>query len=225
MNRSKKVICLTLAILFLALSCLFLWQKDNIGAMILYLRTDSETISAQKYQLDLHHKEELEDATGEEILVTLPSAEQCEDLLSGTVTSEQVKDELGLTAPLEQPPVAQKTDTLGSIVNDCAAELAGYKVDVMSKLGSAKAEVLAQWAALPSEEKTSSKKTALIMDGLQLCYTYEVEVDTAVEGCLNRYRAKLEAIGEDPSVMDLFWKHYCNEKKTEKAFYLDKYLS
>ena len=216
----KKVTCLVLAILLFALAGLIFWQRDNVGALILYLRTNSEDISAQKFQLDLDHKETLEEATGHEILVELPSSEQCEDLLNGITDSEQVKEALGITTPPEQLP-----DTLGSIVNACAAELAGYKVDVMERLGGAKADVLAQWSALPPEERTPGKKAALVMEGLELCYVYEAEVDAAVETCLDRYRVKLKAIGEDPAVMDLFWKQYCEEKQTEKAFYLDQYLN
>ena len=219
MKTWKKVTCLILAILLLAMAGLIFWQRDNVGAMILYLRTDSEDIAAQKYQLDQDHKETLEEATGEAILIDLPTTEQCEDLLNGTADPDQVKEDLGLTTETQEP------DTLGSIVNACAAELAGYKVDVMAKLGAAKAEVLAQWTALSPEERTPSKKAALVLDGLELCYAYEAEMDATVEACLDRYRAQLEAIGEDPSVMDVFWKQYCDEKQTEKAFYLDKYLN
>ena len=219
MKTWKKVLCLILALLLFALAGLIFWQRDNVGAMILYLKADSDEITSQKEQLDQDHKETLEDASGVEIQVNLPSTEACDGLLNGSISAEQVKEYLGLTAPLEHDK------TLNGIVNACAAELASCKVDVMAKLGTLKSETLDAWAALDPEARTTQKKAAMVTAGLKECYAYEVEVDKAVEACLDRYRAELEAIGEDPSVIDIFWQQYCEEKQTEKAFYLEKYLN
>jgi len=223
MAKWKKITCLILAILLLVLAGFIIWQRDNVEAAILYIKTSSDDIFEQKEQLDQSHKEELEEATGAEIVVSLPSQEQCNALLDGTATAEQIKGMLGLDVVVD--PSAGPVNTLSIIVNTCAAELAGYKVDAMAHLGTIKADVLTQWAALPAEEKTSSKKAAMIMEGLQLCYAYESEMDALVQACLGRHRQALEAIGEDPAVMDLFWDQYCEEKVTEKAFYMDRYLN
>lgn len=227
MKTWKKTLCLVGAVILLSLSGVIIWQMDNIQPLILYLQADSDEIAEQKEQTYQDHQKELEEELGSSITVTLPSDEQSSALMDGTRDPEEVKQELGVSGGLNQPAETLPQDKLTkeNLVNQCAAELSACKVDVMANLGKLKSETLAQWTALPAEERTSSKKMQLGMAALRQCYAYEVEVDAAVQACLDRYRGQLEAIGEDPSVMDTLWNQYCKEKETEKAYYLDKYLN
>lgn len=141
---------------------------------------------------------------GSAITVSMPSDEQSDALMSGTKAPEEVKQELGVSGGLNQPAdnLAQETVTKEILVNQCVAELSACKVDVMADLGKLKSEALAQWTALPEEERNSGKKMQLGVAALRQCYDYEVEVDAAVQVCLERYRTELETIRADTASSD-----------------------
>lgn len=227
MKTWKKTLCLVGAVLLLTLAGVIIWQMDNIQPLILYLQADSDEIAEQKEQTYQDHREELEGELGSSVDVSLPSKEQSDALMDGTKSPEEIKQELGVSGALNQsaetkPDVAVTKETL---VNQCVSELSACKVDVMANLGKLKSETLEKWKALPEAERTAPKKMQLGMEALRQCYAYEVEVDDAVQTCLDRYRAELKAIGEDTAVMDTLWNQYCKEKETEKAYYLDRYLN
>lgn len=41
---------------------------------------------------------------------------------------------------------------------------------------------------------------------------------------MTTYRTQLEALGADTMILDSLWKYYCDEKASQKAYYLNKYI-
>lgn len=126
--------------------------------------------------------------------------------------------------PEPDPEPEPKPDPVTDLVNQCVAELYACKIDLMAQLGSMKQAAIEQWRALPEEERTAAKKKEIGMAGLNACYDLEVQTDAQVKGILGEYRKKLEEVKADTSILDTLWKQYCEEKASEKAYYLDKYL-
>lgn len=164
-----------------------------------------------------------------------PSKETSSDIDTETekppyveTTDEAVSDSKETTVVIPDVPgettAVAPTKTAQEIVNDCTAELYACKVDVMATLGKMKKEALDIWKTIPKEHRTKEKRAELGFQWLDKCYEYEVEVDSKVRAILEKYRAELKAIGADDSVLDTLWGYYCEEKKVEKAYYLNKYL-
>ena len=118
----------------------------------------------------------------------------------------------------------QYKKTAEDLINDCVAELYACKVDLMATLGGMKQNLLDQWKALPKHERTSAKRTELGMAALEICYEMEVTTDEQVEAILDKYRPLVKEAGGDMSVFGTLWKYYSEEKASEKAYYMNKYL-
>lgn len=214
-KRRGWIILLIVLILLVALA---FWQFDNLKALWLYVTMDDEAISQQMEGVRDQHHQSLEQQHA--ITVKPPSLEQSEDLLDGKVTPEEVKQSLGIAPSQTQP--AKKTAE--ELVNECVAELYALKVDVMAELGTMKQELLDEWKALPGPQRTKEKKLELGYDALEDCYDFCVEVDRDVKAILDKYRPLLKDLGADTAVLDTLWEYYCEEKASEKAYYLNKYL-
>ena len=111
-----------------------------------------------------------------------------------------------------------------ALVEQCVTELYALEVDLMSQLGSLKQAALDEWRSLPAEERTTARKTAIGMNGLNQCYALESVADAQVQEVLDRYRAQLEDLDADTSCIDQLWQYYQEEKASMKAYYLDQYL-
>lgn len=220
MKKWLKILICTLLVLILAVGGMYLWQKENINALIKVLTTDSETIAQELAQTREEHLRELEEAAHVTVHVTPVTQQQSEDLLDGKVTVQEVQDQMGF-----DPGAAETVSTKEDILNQCIAELYAYKAEVMGTLGGIKQSILEQWRALPAAERTATKKAELGSAAIGQCYRYEATVDGRVQEILSVYRPKMIAIGEDPTPIDLLWKQYCDEKEAEKSYYMDKYMN
>ena len=221
MKTWKKVVLIILALLVVALIGLYLWQGENIRALLKVLTTDSETIQQELVQVQDDHRKELEESAQITIHVPSVSTQQSEDLLNGKVTAGEVKEQMGYVSEETVPTVSGKED----ILNQCIAELYAYKADVMGYLGGLKQEAVSEWNALEKSQRTAAKKAEIAKRGIGKCYDYEVQVDGRVQEILAVYRQKMLDIGEDPTPIDLLWNQYCEEKAAEKSYYFDTYLN
>lgn len=247
-------VVLTLLALVVGLA---VWQRDNIKAVWLFLATDEETVAQQMEAQRQEHQAALEQYAT--ITVRPPSREESDALLDGTMSPEEVKEQMGVTPPapperpelpeeappaLEEPtqdppeeapedtPVAEELPetpaepqkTVEELVNDCVAELYARKADLMAELGVLKQETLELWRSLPSGQRTPEKKRELAMEGLSKCYDLEAIIDEDVDQILDKYRVQVKALGGDTTIFDTLWEYYCDEKATEKAYYMNKYL-
>lgn len=228
MKRWKKIVLTILAVLVVVLGALALWQWKNLKALHAALTLDRETLAMNMQDKADEHQKALENSG---ITVSRPSSQQTEDLLDGKVTADEVKEALGIAVPSTSKgkPEQSGADSAGAaaaeeLLNQCVAELYSYQIDLMAKLGEMKQAAVDEWVALPKEERTDLAKQEIGMEGLRQCYSMEAETDSDVEAILARYRKQLEQIGADTSTLNELWSYYCEEKETQKAFYLNKYL-
>ena len=243
MKRWKKVLLLILLVVIGAVAALCVWQQDNIKALYTAFTKDETAILQDMEQ----NKKDLEGAlVDHNITVLAPTVEQSQALIDGTARADEVKAEMGLTggttaeaegteeassAPQSSQGASSPSGGVSSqaqaeqLINNCVSELYACEVDLMARLGAMKKEAGNLWNSLSPEERTSSKKREIGMDGLDQCYVLEVEIDQTVESILSRYRTELEKLGADTSVLDTLWDYYCNEKNSQKAYYLNKYLN
>ena len=208
MKRSTKILCLILALLILAIGGVLFWQRDNLKALYLAKTLEADAIlQAASEQSELRQKEL------EEYGVTLrtPTQDELDTLLNGG------------SLPEEEPPTPDE-DEVRDIIQRCIQELYDCEIALMARLAVMKQAAVDEWKALPEEERTKEKKLEIGYRGLDACYDLEVEIDAQVKGILDKYRQELKNIGASTAPMKTLWKHYCEEKASTKAYYLNKYL-
>lgn len=218
MKTWKKVLWIVLAVIAALLIILYIWQGENIRALIRAFTTDSETLASDMETMRNDHHTQIEDDLGITLPVKPVTAEQSKDLLDGKKTPEEVKQEISVGTTGQG---SSKED----IVSQCVAELYAYKAEVMGYLGGLKQSAIDQWNALSKSQRTAAKKSEIMMDGVSKCYSHEAVVDGRVQEILNVYREKMKSIGEDTAPIDILWNYYCDEKEAEKAYYFDQYLN
>lgn len=215
MKRFGKILCWLLALLLLAAGAFAWWQRDNLKALYQAKTMDAEEILQNaEVQREARQKELKE----YDVELKAPTQEDLDALIDG-------KEPETVTAPppqKETPPA--KENTAKAIIEQCVQELYDCEAALMSRLGAMKQAVIGEWAALPVQERTNDKKLEIGRRGLDTCYKLEVEIDAQVQGILKKYRTELEKIHADTAPMDTLWKHYCEEKASAKAYYLNKYL-
>jgi hypothetical protein len=241
-KKGWKVFLIVLLVIALIIAAVLIWQRKNIRALYKAATTDSATSAEEITALQEQTRERLAEKNVE---VALPDMQQVDDLLNGRSTAEEVKEALHLptgevrpapptaetgaqeTAAETEPPKtapAEDLPTEAELISACYTELSTYEVDLVSRLGARKQEVLDQWTALPAANRTTAKKQELGLAGLQACLEIEAETDGVVREILDRYREQLKAIGADTGEMDAAWDYYCERKESIKTYYISKYM-
>jgi len=139
------------------------------------------------------------------------------------VTETEKVTETKTEVATENKPETPEFD-LEATLNECVKELYFYKVDIMYKLGKLREDTQTWWRSLPAEERTPQRRSKVAVDTLAKCYEYEEEADAEVKKILAKYRDILKSNKADTSILDEMWDIYCEEKESEKIYYLDKYL-
>ncbi len=216
MKKRTKILLLILAVLLALLAAVAWWQRNNLKALYFYLTLDEDAIAQQMEDAREDHRQSLEQ--NHAVTIRPPNRQQSDDLLDGKVSPEEVKQQLGIGTATTGKKTAEE------LINECVAELYACKVDLMATLGGMKQNLLDQWKALPAHERTSARRTELGMAALERCYEMEVTTDEQVEAILDKYRPLVKEAGGDMTVFGTLWKYYCEEKASEKAYYMNKYL-
>jgi uncharacterized protein YxeA len=222
MKLWKKILLIVLAVVVIAVAAGVIWQWKNVKALHAAVTGDSETLAQAMQTTTEEHQKQMESSG---VVVSAPSQEQNEALINGTVSADEVKESLNLSAAAPEADESGEEVTAQTLLNQCVAELYAYQIDLEEQLGQMKQAAIDQWNALPSEQRTNAKKQEIGMNGIHQCYTMEAETDAAVKELLADYRTRLEQIGGDTSQLDQLWTYYCEEKDALKAFYLNKYLN
>ena len=124
MKTWKKILLAVLAALVLLVGGLCVWQWDNIQAVYAFLTKDSAQIAQELEQKREEHHQAIADIVGG-LEVQAPTAQQGDAILSGAMTPEQVKEELGITAQLEKTEPARDPQAGAEGAAEAGRELLG----------------------------------------------------------------------------------------------------
>ena len=212
--KKKKALLIVLLLVIAVLGALAFWQRDNLKALYRAKTEDAETILEEAAAQSEVRQKELEEYG---VTLKMLTREEMDTLLNGgSVAQDGV-------IPTDKT-LSAEPGTAKDIIERCIQELYDCEIALMSRLGTMKQEALNEWRALPETQKTKAKKLEIGYRGLDACYNLEVGIDAQVQGILAKYRAELESIKADTAPMNTLWKHYCEEKASAKAYYLNKYL-
>lgn len=222
MNKQKKLL-IVLLLIVLALGALACWQRNNLKALYMAKTMDADTILASAAAQTEKRQKELERYG---VTLPAPTREEIDALLDGRILPEILLTDEARTnetdASADDPSAEQMTEK--DILERCIQKLYECEAVLMVRLGAMKQAALDEWHALEEQERTKERKRKIILRGLDDCYELEVEIDAQVLGILDEHRAELKAIRADTAPIDILWKHYCDRKASEKAYYINQYL-
>lgn len=104
MKKWKIVTLCVLGVATAAVLGVAVWQRNNIKAVYTVMTRDSDTIAKELEEQREQHRKELEDQA--QIDVAPPTSQQTDDVFSGSATSQEVKDQLGISEMLEKGKAA-----------------------------------------------------------------------------------------------------------------------
>lgn len=215
MKKGVKIFFAVIAFILIAIAAFCVWQWENIRAVYMYIAADVENgvIPSGTEVLEIPELTEPEQESN------LP--------LDGAEPSEAAKS---VKRNTRVPGVTETRDAVSdekrgkTYLQRCREELYACEAALVSRVGGMKNEVLAEWRALPKEQRTSRKKREMIFSGVSRCLSLEGEIDGKVRGIIAKYKAQAQEAGESTAEIVALWDEYKAKKASTKAYYLNKYL-
>lgn len=204
-----------------AVISLFIWQKNNISAVISASKYSDEDIEQQIIDSKKNVEDQLKDynVTGLRDF----TIEEEEDIRKGKLSVEEAVEKILSESNIGQ---TDKTDDVQG--QESQKKTANSSSEIVSdytvKLYSLKASYLGQIGNLIDEAKADYKGGAsaseLMSNYLGRAASLEKEADSQVDSILSELKAKLNEIGADTGIVNTMKSSYENEKSLKKSYYL-----
>lgn len=204
-----------------AVISLFIWQKNNISAVISASKYSDEDIEQQITDSKKNVEDQLKDynVTGLRDF----TIEEEEDIRKGKLSVEEAVEKILSESNIVQ---TDKTDDVQG--QESQKKTANSSSEIVSdytvKLYSLKASYLGQIGNLIDEAKADYKGGAsaseLMSNYLGRAASLEKEADSQVDSILSELKAKLNEIGADTGIVNTMKSSYENEKSLKKSYYL-----
>ena len=234
MKKKTKVVLIVLGIIIALIASFAVWQRNNIKAVIYFLRYSKEDL----VQMAADNQKELDDAL-KKIDMAAPrelTEEETKALESGELTLEEAVA-LTLTPSDENPttsaePSGGKKPTVApatpsktpSNIEKLIAELYVLKSSYMSKLDGLESAGKKEYSSTPESQRNATWKGQMISKYSGIISGWEAECDAKVEAVIGRIREEIKKTGGDMSVINTIRSTYNNEKQIKKAAYMNTYL-
>ena len=216
MRKGARIFLAVIAVFVIAVAAFCVWQRENIRAVYMYMAADGENGDVP--------------TEGEILEIPALSEEENESLLptdgspDASGTEKSVKRSTRAPAAAETRDAESDAEEGKTYLQRCREELYACEAALVSRVGGMKDEVLAEWRALPKEQRTGRKKREMIISGVSRCLSLEGEIDGKVKGIIAKYKAQAESAGESTAEIAALWDEYKAKKASTKAYYLKKYL-
>ncbi len=175
--------------------------------------------------------------TEEEIIELLVGTPTQQPTASPVVTEKPEttsKPEENTQQPIATPPqtaTPAPQESSGQIVAKLIAKLYVQKSTYLNKLDVIEAEAREAYMNLPydfrqdnDETKLSDGKKQLLQKFLPIVASWETECDNVVGEIIDEIRAELKKSGKGTEIADTLYESYLNEKKTKKAYFINRYM-
>lgn len=216
MKKTIKIFFVVVLLILAGAAVFCVWQWENIRAVYMYIAADGENsvVPSGEEVLEIPALSEEEDGS----LLPTDGGEDA----SGTEKSVKRSTRAPAAAETRDAESAGKEEK--TYLQRCREELYACESSLVSRVGGMKNEVLAEWRALPKEQRTSRKKREMIISGVSRCLSLEGEIDGKVKGIIAKYKAQAAEAGESTAEIAALWDEYKAKKASTKAYYLNKYL-
>ena len=234
MKKRTKIILIVLGIIIALVASFAIWQRNNIKAVIYFLRYSKEDL----IEMAEDNQKELDNAL-KKIDMQAPrelTEEETKALESGEITLEEA---IGLTLTPDSQTIPANVETNpskkpGTPLNPgtteptkmekLIAELYVLKSSYMSKLDGLEAAGKKEYSQTPPNQRNATWKGQMISKYSGIISGWEAECDAKVEAVIGRIRDEIKKTGGDMSVINTIRSTYNNEKQIKKAAYMNTYL-
>ena len=250
MKKKTAVWLSILMAVIVILGILAYTQRNNIAAIIDSFKYSNDEIEDQLSQ----NKTDIENFLKEENDITIRELtdEESKALSEGTITEEEIIDIIVGNTETPTPEPSKKPDpNHGVNPSDRPAvtpmptpdekELAKQKVaELIAKLYVQKSKYLGQIDAIEAEvrsifinsnnlnkiteDEIQSQKKKFLTEYLPKVAAWEKECDAIVGGIISEIRTALKESGQDTTIADTLDEAYKNEKKSKKAYFINRYM-
>lgn len=222
------------AVLLCTVAGVAYWQKNNIAALVNFMRYDETQLEEKMVESKKTVDEVVQSYEIDDLRDLTPEEE--EKLREGKITVEEAFALMRepKTPEADTPPKStaspeasssSKTDPARGekeIVSDYVGQMYRLKAEFIGKLGAAERRAIAEYRALTPEQKKTSKQS-LITKYLGEGNALERSCDARVAEVLKNMTAELKGVNGDLSIIKTIQKAYDDEKMLKKSYYLSNY--
>lgn len=108
-------------------------------------------------------------------------------------------------------------------IAELVARMYSIKADFVSQLASFESSVIAQYKALPAEQRTTATKSRIVSENMNYIMGLEAQCDAQVAAVTSELTAIMTANGKSTALVDQINTAYINEKENKKAYYVSLY--
>lgn len=221
----KNILWITLAVVFLAALMVFgniLSERLQEKSPPVIVPSDTDVPEkTEPTETEETAPSQKEDEPSEEN----PTESQGESSAQESSSSETASQESHQrpTAPPTTPPTSGENEDLQARIDALVAEVYGLKDYYIAQLDYLEASVLAEYEALPPEEKTPERRKKMALECIDQAYALENECDGRMdEICSELSYLLLKTDGRMNLVNDIRYA-YASEKEQAKSQFLEKY--
>lgn len=145
-------------------------------------------------------------------------------------TAEPSKPTPPPTTPKKDTPTQSTTasgvlseDEYNTKVSELVAKMYSIKADFMGKLTAFESRIIADYKAMPEEQRTTATKAKIVADNMSYIVGLEAQCDAQVDAVTSELTKIMTANGKDTALVDQIKSAYTNEKELKKAYYVSLY--
>lgn len=239
MKKSIKILLTFLMIMVIIAAGVFIWQYDNIAALINGLNNSTEDLAVK---ID-DHRNKLKTEVKKYVPETIEdiSAEDEQKLLKGEMNIDEIAEKYNLPIEYmkdEEVLIPEKvldeiivsddlqSDNIKKIekeIGDSVARMYALKAKYVNKLGELEREVIKEYTKLPKSKQNTEGKKELVMSNIDYVASLEKTCDTEVGKVVSSLEKNLKELGGDLEIIQVLKKAYTDEKELKKSYYLSIY--
>lgn len=239
MKKSIKILLTFLMIMVIIAAGVFIWQYDNITALINGLNNSTEDLAVK---ID-DHRNKLKTEVKKYVPETIEdiSAEDEQKLLKGEMNIDEIAEKYNLPIEYmkdEEVLIPEKvldeiivsddlqSDNIKKIekeIGDSVARMYALKAKYVNKLGELEREVIKEYTKLPKSKQNTEGKKELVMSNIDYVASLEKTCDTEVGKVVSSLEKNLKELGGDLEIIQVLKKAYTDEKELKKSYYLSIY--
>lgn len=231
MKKVLKVVGILLLVVFVVVAAVFIWQNDNVTAMINGSSESSGEIGSQIDSEREEFKSQIEKYTSN--TVTDISAEDEKKLLAGQVSLEEIyekynypvkgyeNNETSGNSSIQQSDAKDSASSVDDAVGVGIGKMYALKASYVSKIGELGKSAYSRYMALSENERTSNNKKKIVTDAVNSVAGLEKDCDSEVETILSELEEQLSELGSDSTeIIKTLREAYNDEKSLKKSYYI-----
>jgi len=250
MSRKRRTAFIVLGVFILCMGGLATWQWNNISAALSFVRFSQDELEGKLTENDQTIKDVVDeipnvtirDVTQEEkdalkegtltqeelvqsLIQTNPKQEEKpekepESKPAPEASKPETKPDSQTEQPTAQPEVTTQQSDYEKRLNELIAKVYVLREEFLIKLDNTQAAAIADYKAMPAEQRTTKNVASLVSRYLSKGLDMEKECDAQIEQIVVEMETLLKANGGDLNIAQTVYDTYVEEKSLKKAWYM-----